>query len=124
VTADWRMFAACLDEDPELFFPIGSTGRDYDAQVEEAKTVCRGCPVRTECLDWADHIRAEGIWGGLTDNERAAVRRRHNRQQARACDNCGHAYQPGSTNDRYCRPCAPVVHQQQKSRSAQARRVA
>ena len=39
---DWRNRAACLDEDPELFFPIGNTGPAI-RQIEEAKTVCRRC---------------------------------------------------------------------------------
>jgi WhiB family redox-sensing transcriptional regulator len=36
---DWRHKAACLDEDPELFFPIGNTGPAL-LQIEEAKQVC------------------------------------------------------------------------------------
>ena len=39
---DWRHRAACLDEDPELFFPIGNTGPAL-LQIEEAKQVCRRC---------------------------------------------------------------------------------
>ena len=42
---DWRHKAACLDEDPELFFPIGNTGPAL-LQIEEAKQVCRRCDVR------------------------------------------------------------------------------
>ncbi|WP_411153277.1 WhiB family transcriptional regulator [Streptomyces sp. A30] len=37
----------------------------------------RRCPVRDKCLNWA--IRAdpvEGIWGGTTESERRALRRR------------------------------------------------
>ena len=41
---DWRHRAACRDEDPELFFPIGNTGPAL-LQIEEAKEVCRRCPV-------------------------------------------------------------------------------
>ena len=39
---DWRHRSACLDEDPELFFPIGNTGPAI-LQIEEAKQVCRRC---------------------------------------------------------------------------------
>jgi WhiB family redox-sensing transcriptional regulator len=39
---DWRHKAACLDENPELFFPIGTTGRAVE-QAERAKAVCRTC---------------------------------------------------------------------------------
>ena len=42
---DWRHESACLDEDPELFFPIGNTGPAI-LQIEEAKQVCRRCEVR------------------------------------------------------------------------------
>ena len=46
---DWRHRSACLDEDPELFFPIGNTGPAI-LQIEEAKQVCRRCEVREQCL--------------------------------------------------------------------------
>jgi len=49
---DWRNRAACLDKDPELFFPVGNTGPAL-LQIEEAKSVCRRCPVVDTCLQWA-----------------------------------------------------------------------
>ena len=49
---DWRHRALCRDEDPELFFPIGTTGPAL-VQIEQAKGVCRRCPVIESCLDWA-----------------------------------------------------------------------
>ncbi len=49
---DWRHHAACREEDPELFFPIGNTGPAL-LQIEEAKAVCRRCPVMEQCLQWA-----------------------------------------------------------------------
>jgi WhiB family redox-sensing transcriptional regulator len=49
---DWRHRAICRDEDPELFFPIGNTGPAL-LQIEQAKAVCRRCPVVSQCLAWA-----------------------------------------------------------------------
>jgi WhiB family redox-sensing transcriptional regulator len=73
---DWRHRAACRDEDPELFFPIGTTGPAV-LQVDEAKAVCRRCEAVDECLTWAiDSDQDAGVWGGLSEDERRAVRRR------------------------------------------------
>ncbi|WP_326633329.1 MULTISPECIES: WhiB family transcriptional regulator [unclassified Streptomyces] len=77
---NWRMQAACRDEDPDLFFPIGSTGPAL-VQTEEAKAVCGGCPVREPCLEWAmEHGQDSGVWGGLGEAERRALKRRTRRQ--------------------------------------------
>ncbi|MEU5716301.1 WhiB family transcriptional regulator [Streptomyces sp. NPDC020403] len=81
---NWRTHAACRDEDPDLFFPIGSTGPAL-VQTEEAKAVCRQCPVREKCLDWAlENGQDSGVWGGLDENERRALKRRRAREQARS----------------------------------------
>lgn len=81
---DWLHLAACRDEDPELFFPIGDTGPAV-SQIEEAKAVCAGCDVRDQCLSWAlTSGQDAGIWGGLTDKERREHKRRVRRtRQAR-----------------------------------------
>ncbi|MEI8081153.1 MAG: WhiB family transcriptional regulator [Actinomycetes bacterium] len=78
---DWRHKAACRDEDPELFFPIGDTGPAL-IQIEEAKQVCRACGVVDSCLQWSIETSQEaGIWGGLSEGDRRLVRRRGVRVQ-------------------------------------------
>ncbi|MFK4085221.1 WhiB family transcriptional regulator [Kribbella sp. NPDC020789] len=73
--AGWILAAACRDEDPELFFPIGTTGPSL-LQTEAAKQVCARCPVRPDCLDWALTTGQDaGIWGGLTEIERRLLKR-------------------------------------------------
>jgi WhiB family redox-sensing transcriptional regulator len=75
----WRDRAACLGVDPELFSPIGNTGPAL-LQIEEAKAVCRRCKVVEPCLSWAIEARQEdGVWGGLSADERRAVKRRNAR---------------------------------------------
>ena len=81
---DWRHVAACRDEDPELFFPIGNTGPAL-LQIEEAKSVCRRCPVREDCLQFAlESGQDAGVCGGLSEDERRALKRRNARARARA----------------------------------------
>ncbi|MEV2213967.1 WhiB family transcriptional regulator [Streptomyces sp. NPDC050997] len=73
---NWREHAACSHEDPDLFFPIGTTGPAL-VQEEQAKAVCRGCPVQEQCLQWAlDTGQTIGVWGGTSENERRALKRR------------------------------------------------
>jgi len=72
--ADWRELAACVSENPELFFPISGTARGL-GQARRAKAVCGSCPVRQRCLDYAlDTRQAYGIWGGLGEDERVSLR--------------------------------------------------
>ncbi|WP_406149480.1 WhiB family transcriptional regulator [Streptomyces anulatus] len=68
----WQPDSACYGMDPEdseeVFFP---TRRDHEA-IAEAKELCGMCPVVRECLNFAlENGLAEGIWGGLTEDERA-----------------------------------------------------
>jgi WhiB family transcriptional regulator, redox-sensing transcriptional regulator len=78
---DWRDDAACIDEDPELFFPIGTTGPAID-QAEEAKRVCARCAVREQCLEFALASNQDaGVWGGLTEDERRSLKRARQRRR-------------------------------------------
>ncbi len=73
---DWRNSAACRTEDPDLFFPIGTSGPAL-LQTEQAKAVCRRCPVREQCLQWALRTgQSIGVWGGTDEEERRALKRR------------------------------------------------
>src|SRR6476620_3519294 len=81
---DWRHKAVCRDEDPELFFPVGNSGPAL-AQIADAKLVCNRCPVTTECLTWAlDSGQDAGVWGGMSEDERRALKRRNARTKARS----------------------------------------
>lgn len=67
----WKVDGACRWVEPELFYPIS------DADAASAKLVCSTCTVRQRCLDFAlDSREFEGVWGGLTGNERRALHRR------------------------------------------------
>ena len=71
----WRDQATCRDTDPELFFPIGTTGQAL-LQIAKAKSVCCQCPVTVECLEFAlETNRDTGIWGGNSEDERRHMRR-------------------------------------------------
>ncbi|MEV4168550.1 WhiB family transcriptional regulator [Nonomuraea sp. NPDC049709] len=67
----WLRRGACRSSDPDLFFPLAPT----PLQEARAKAVCASCQVMQECRAYA--LRAgesEGIWGGLTPEERRRAR--------------------------------------------------
>ncbi|MER5429915.1 WhiB family transcriptional regulator [Streptomyces sp. NPDC002588] len=72
---EWLRSAACVGEDPDLFFPVGTTGpalRDTAA----AKRVCARCRVTADCLAYALGIgQTSGVWGGTDEAERAELLR-------------------------------------------------
>lgn len=73
---EWRDLAACTHSDPDLFFPIGSTGPAVD-QIDKAKAICVMCPVVEECLMYALESNQEaGVWGGYAEDERRRLRKR------------------------------------------------
>lgn len=77
--ARWQDLAACKGMDPTLFFgpEYAETVKEKRDREDAAKEVCAGCPVRTECLEYALQAReAYGIWGAMTELERKALLRR------------------------------------------------
>jgi WhiB family transcriptional regulator, redox-sensing transcriptional regulator len=67
---DWRDAALCREVDPDLFFP------EKGESALPAKSVCRSCEVRAECLDFAlEHDERFGIYGGLSERERRRLKK-------------------------------------------------
>ena len=69
----WMALGACRQSDPELFFPISTTGYAAE-QIWAAKEVCARCPVHEHCRSYALRTMPDGIWGGTTREERIAER--------------------------------------------------
>lgn len=64
------------DVDPELFWPVSKND-----PAAEAKTVCARCPVLAECARYG-MTQDEGVWGGMTEDERHTLRRQAERHRA------------------------------------------
>jgi WhiB family transcriptional regulator, redox-sensing transcriptional regulator len=74
----WAELALCAQADPDAWFPA----KGQHASAKTATRICRACPVRVQCLDYAlsgaDTLGgiATGIWGGTTPHERDQLRQR------------------------------------------------
>jgi WhiB family redox-sensing transcriptional regulator len=79
---DWWRSAACLEADPELFFPVAGHGPGA-RETAKAKAVCAACQVRRQCLQYALATRQlHGVWGGTSEDERQLrVRRERERER-------------------------------------------
>jgi WhiB family redox-sensing transcriptional regulator len=70
----WRQKAACRGVDPDIFYPVS------EEEAEEARAVCRACPVLESCLEWAlTNRERDGVWGGATERERRRIIRQRRR---------------------------------------------
>lgn len=63
----WRDGALCASDQPawDVFFASDTTA---------AKGICRGCPVRLDCLAAGLHEQ-HGVWGGLSERQRRRLRK-------------------------------------------------
>ncbi|MGL5864956.1 MAG: WhiB family transcriptional regulator [Dermatophilaceae bacterium] len=67
----WQGRSLCAQTDPEAFFP------EKGGSTREAKRVCVGCEVRSECLEYAlANDERFGIWGGMSERERRKLKKR------------------------------------------------
>jgi len=74
----WRFDAACRDGDASLFFAPSyfEKREEKGAREASAKVICRRCPIRESCLEYALTIReSHGVWGGLNELERRRLLR-------------------------------------------------
>ena len=87
---NWRDDAACKDLDDkekDLFFPVAHTN-GWKKQTKAAKAICAACPVQPACLDWAlDTGQPTGVWGGMSERQRRALRGDQQSQTQRCLDN-------------------------------------
>lgn len=96
-TFDWQSQANCNGMDRDLFFP------EYDWMVDPKVTkACGQCPVQDACLAWALARDEVGVWGGLTDEQRAAINKTQNRVRCPDCRS-DHVMQEG--NSEVCLKC-------------------
>lgn len=80
----WRDDAACLDYDPELFFPKAKRQGER-MHYRDALDVCKHCPVKAECLDWAYETNDQwAVLGGMSPRQRAKTRAAWRRKKEQA----------------------------------------
>ncbi|MGX9346612.1 WhiB family transcriptional regulator [Microbacterium sp. KNMS] len=68
----WVRDALCAQVDPDMFFPNHGDGDS----AAPAKSVCRKCDVKAQCLEYALRTRQSvGIWGETSPRDRARMLR-------------------------------------------------
>lgn len=99
----WMADAACKDMDVDLFFGDADMEKHggYNAQTAYAQSVCRNCPVRRRCEQWAaDTDQQWGVWGGVNRSSRNNTPLR----PPAYCEWCKRAFETmaNNTRQRYC----------------------
>lgn len=72
---EWTEQAACKGKPRDWWFPTHPITKDIYRTMHQAMDICRACPVKDACLEHALHWEHFGIWGGITERRRSAIRR-------------------------------------------------
>ena len=82
---DWQLNSACRGLDSEYFYhPEGERGQARENRIARAKSICGTCSVAKQCLDYSIETREPyGVWGGVSEDERAAIIARINEKAKR-----------------------------------------
>ena len=64
--------ASCVGVDTKLFFP---DDKRQEPELKVIRKVCNGCPIFNSCLNYALHVKVEGIWAGTIPAERIKIRK-------------------------------------------------
>lgn len=97
MTNYWQGKAACAQYRPSRW--------DTDEPDPQALAICDACPVKDTCLqDALDRNETHGVRGGLTPNQRDALKRGRALPKAgpRRCRDCGNVFSPPHHLTRYC----------------------
>ena len=124
MVGDWADEAACAGQNAEWWFPaeVGRRRTRYgDDSV--AKRICNTCPVLEQCLTHAlTHDETDGVWGGLSPEERAELRKARLRPMAEM----DHGTEAGEKKHRRrgeepCNRCRVAASRAQRERKARRR---
>ena len=64
----WMADGNCRLHPPATFFPSDGVG------VDRARKICKDCPVKSTCLEFALEERIDhGVWGGCSERERRRI---------------------------------------------------
>lgn len=99
IAENWRPRGNCATlDDPDIMYPFPS---DTAAEMRAVK-VCVGCPVIDQCATWAlKHAERHGIWGGMTERERA----HRLSDRTSQCPRCLRPFFQRHFNQVYCLAC-------------------
>ena len=115
MSTEWMASALCAQIDcGDIFFP----GKGESA--DPARRICGMCDVQPECLDYALYRNVDGVWGGMSENQRAKHRTRLGVRLLSGQIRCGTEAGARAHNRRGEKACPPCLEAQ---RSAQRERV-
>lgn len=117
----WQAKGACRGhERPDIWFP------DKHSPSEEtlaARDVCVRCPVRDKCRQYAmDHPKEPGIWGGLTERQRAGLRNGRAVNPFAKCNECSNEFVKRGGWHRYCSDECRKTNERRRDRAYADRR--